>query len=110
MRGNPVATMSIQESLEALLKAEVDKRVSAIQAEADKAVAAFRALVESIAAGEGVTHQEPTVTPSVPLVVRPVAPEAPQDMPAFMKPPADEVMPTYQVTNETAMLANMSPR
>lgn len=42
---------SLEETLAAVLKAEVDKRVAAVQAAADEAVAAFRKLADEISMG-----------------------------------------------------------
>jgi hypothetical protein len=108
---------SLEETLAAVLKAEVDKRVAAVQAAADAAVAAFAKLAESIARGD--TKPGPTpedVQPEVARVVERIDTNILSQLPPEIaerarreEAQAQGTTVTYHVNDESAALSNMAP-
>lgn len=97
--------MSIEESLAALLKAEVDKRVKAIEEAAGEAVRAFRLLAEQLAQGAPKVAVRPPSEPEIPQPFGTTQITVDDGPPAHMRVSG---FASYQVTNEAASKANMS--
>jgi hypothetical protein len=107
--------VSLEATLAAVLQAEVDKRVAAVQAAADAAVEAFRKLAESLSRGQAVTHQE------LPSPHQAVTVESGKGIPLNPPPaPPEDGVPTMQsildaisaktISDPEAAAANMAVR
>jgi hypothetical protein len=104
--------MSLEATLAAVLQAEVDKRVAAVQAAADAWVAAFRVHAEALARGEVAQAPAPAAPAPIPAHIAVAAVDLADEMPSHMRPPTtdEDRPPAFMVTDSAAMAANMSVR
>lgn len=101
--------MSLEETLAAILRAEVDKRIAQVQAAADAWVAQFAASAAALAAGEVQALPAPIYQPALSSVLASSAAPV-ETMPAHMRPPGieEDRMPSFITTDSAAARSNMS--
>lgn len=105
---------SLEQSLAAVLQAEVDKRVSIVQAAADAWVQAFKEQAERMIRDPATQYAfMPTPVPTYVPIPRAVIEAENEQMPAHMRLPAgaeDETPRGVTFTDSAAVSSNMSVR